>query len=143
MGVRFVGKVASKSVLYMMVTQCMSLVSKNTNAYVSILSCSVSLLDRPTVVYDSRGLLGSPPVPLTSQQRTVQSEPPLTSTEDSALKARLYIDAVCPVIFLIRRPEPRSHRLMARSSPGETFTSIHKSKIDRPYLHSLDSDHPD
>jgi hypothetical protein len=36
----------------------------------------------------SRGFVGMPPALLTSQQRTVQSEPPLTKSEDSALKAR-------------------------------------------------------
>jgi hypothetical protein len=42
----------------------------------------------------SRGFPVEPPALLISQQRTVQSAPPLTSREDSSLKAREYIDAV-------------------------------------------------
>lgn len=69
--------------------------------------------------FGSLFLGGNPPECLTSQQRTVQSAPPLTSRLLSWEKAREYTVAVCPVIFLIRRPEPRSQRLIARSSPAE------------------------
>ena len=70
-----------------------------------------------TIVPFSRVFGGSPPAALTSQQRTVQSAPPLTRRLDSALKASEYTDAVWPDIFLMHLPEPKSHNLIARSSP--------------------------
>jgi len=74
MGVRFVGNVANKSV-------------------VSILSSMASEREMPlepyAVIPFSLDLTDNPPALLTSQQRTVQSAPPLAKTVDSALKARL------------------------------------------------------
>lgn len=63
-------------------------------------------------------LPGYPPAPFTSQHLTVQSAPPLTSNDDSALNAIVYIAAVCPAIFLTRFPDPISQRFIARSSPA-------------------------
>lgn len=97
-GVRFVGNVASKSVLKRGNLQLILLHQKHRYTYVSMFSSSpypravaASLLAKPIGVYAifpfSRGFPGDPPAPLTSQHRTVQSAPPLTSSEDSALKA--------------------------------------------------------
>lgn len=59
-----------------------------------------------------------PPALLTSQHRTVQSAPPVTKTEDSALKASEWMRPVWPAIVLTQFPEPRSHNLILRSSPA-------------------------
>ena len=82
-----------------------------------------------TIVPFSRALVGNPPAPLTSQQRTVQSAPPVTSRLDSALKAKEYTDAVWPVIFLIHLPDPRSQSLIARSSPAAEFVNIGNCRL--------------
>ena len=77
-----------------------------------------------TTVPFSRVFGGSPPAALTSQQRTVQSAPPLTRRLDSALKASEYTDAVWPNIFLMHLPDPKSHSLIARSSPAAEHEKI-------------------
>lgn len=88
-------------------------------------------------------LFGEPPALLTSQHLTVQSAPPLTRRLDSALNAREYIDAVWPVIFFIRRPLPRSHRLIAKSSPTKRNTyyiriiTLEEVEIDIPAVASV------
>lgn len=52
----------------------------------------------------------------TSHTRTVASELPETRTVDSALNESEWIEEVWPVIDLILRPEPRSQRLIVKSS---------------------------
>lgn len=115
MGVLLVGNVARRSDLMVMSISMAWAMLHGTN--VSLLSSSIVRVIVDSATPLSRDLPG-PPAPLTSQQRTVQSAPPLTSIDDSALNEREYTDAVCPVIFLIRRPEPRSQRFIARSSPA-------------------------
>lgn len=78
----------------------------------------------------SRFLTDGPPALFTSQHRTVQSAPPLTNIDDSALNASEYIDAVCPVIFLILLPEPISQMLIARSSPWVMLRQIKTKHIE-------------
>lgn len=124
-GVRFVGNVDSRSALDRLdISRCIyghiqgdPHVSLSPPEYLGI--AESPLLIEPFSC-------GFPPADFTSQHRTVQSAPPLTRSEDSSLKAREYIEAACPVIFLIRRPEPRSHKLMARSSPKIQSVSLYR-----------------
>ena len=91
-GVRFVGKVASRSEL------CNGSTTFRTKLWgartdvthvsdESVSSLFASADENPLTIAPFCCLLGSPPAPLTSQHLIVQSALPLTSREDSALKA--------------------------------------------------------
>lgn len=67
----------------------------------------------------------SPPEVLTSHTRTVQSSPPLTSSEDSELKDNEVIGWVWPLIVLISWPCNMSQSLIVRScASGRTSQQL-------------------
>ena len=143
-GVRFVGKLVSRSELCngsrVLSTELWGQETDITHVSdESASSLFVSADENPLTAAPFCCLLGGPPVPLTSQHFIVQSALPLTSKDDSALKDREYIEALCPVIFFIRLPEPRSHRLMARSSPVMNFSASFQLMKDPAYLRWQDT----